>query len=60
MNTTGKAVDWFCKKVAHRNLETLLKEIEDLERPTKIIFLPYLNGERSPHWDAKAKGIFLG
>ncbi len=25
-----------------------------------VVFLPYLMGERSPWWDAKAKGAFLG
>ncbi|MBQ9942598.1 MAG: xylulokinase [Christensenellaceae bacterium] len=25
-----------------------------------LLFLPYLQGERAPHWDAHAKGVFLG
>ncbi|WP_096199026.1 gluconokinase [Bacillus sp. FJAT-45350] len=25
-----------------------------------LIFLPYLNGERAPHWDANARGSFIG
>lgn len=25
-----------------------------------LIFLPYLMGERSPHWDPSARGVFLG
>lgn len=25
-----------------------------------LLFLPYLNGERSPFWDANAKGSFIG
>jgi xylulokinase len=25
-----------------------------------VIFLPYLNGERSPIWDTEAKGVFHG
>lgn len=25
-----------------------------------LIFLPYLAGERAPHWNAKAKGLFFG
>jgi len=25
-----------------------------------LIFLPYLMGERSPHWDLNARGVFLG
>ncbi|MCL7988738.1 gluconokinase [Sphingobacterium sp. lm-10] len=25
-----------------------------------LVFLPYLTGERAPHWDAKAKGVYFG
>lgn len=25
-----------------------------------LVFLPYLAGERAPHWNAKAKGLFFG
>ncbi|GGH02520.1 gluconate kinase [Parapedobacter pyrenivorans] len=25
-----------------------------------LVFLPYLAGERAPHWNAKAKGMFFG
>ncbi len=30
------------------------------ERPTGIVFLPYLEGERSPIWDPTARGAFVG
>lgn len=42
----------------------LLKETAiDLDKMTKSqppVFLPYLNGERAPIWDADARGVFLG
>jgi xylulokinase len=25
-----------------------------------LVYLPYLNGERTPHWDADARGVFFG
>ena len=25
-----------------------------------LVFLPYLTGERAPHWDANAKGVYFG
>jgi len=25
-----------------------------------LVFLPYLNGERTPYWDANARGVFFG
>ncbi len=34
-------------------------EIKGFQR-TKVIFLPYLNGERTPHNDAQALGQFIG
>lgn len=62
MNTTGKAMDWFCSKVA--DCKDLLKGasdiLEDVKRPTNLIFLPYLNGERSPYWNVNARGVFFG
>ncbi|NRG18775.1 xylulokinase [Rhizobiales bacterium] len=30
------------------------------EGPSQIAFLPYLSGERTPHNDAKARGLFAG
>ena len=38
-----------------------LRQEEHLEiEPSKLVFLPYLTGERSPMWDEKARGVFLG
>ncbi|PYZ95602.1 gluconate kinase [Alteribacter lacisalsi] len=34
------------------------KEIEP--GAERLLFLPYLNGERAPHWDASARGAFVG
>lgn len=62
MNTSGKAVDWFCSKILSNKdfFITSAKTMAKVERPTKLIFLPYLNGERSPHWDTNARGVFFG
>jgi len=39
----------------------LLKELGDTaERPTPVVFLPYLSGERTPHNDADIRGAFAG
>lgn len=62
MSTTGKALDWFCSLVKDSDNFTYpaSEKLEKIERPTNLIFLPYLNGERSPHWDANARGVFFG
>ncbi|HEY3149104.1 MAG TPA: xylulokinase [Dongiaceae bacterium] len=39
----------------------LLKELGDaLERPSPVLFLPYLSGERTPHNDGDIRGAFAG
>jgi len=60
MNTlsfTGGSIEWILN-VLSKNLDELNKI--DLEQPVPIIFLPYLLGERSPIWDEKAQGAFIG
>ena len=39
---------------------TLLSEIEPSSGPSKCWFVPYLNGERTPHNDAAVRGGFVG
>ncbi len=42
-------------------IEVLLAEVEARYRgPCDVVFLPYLTGERTPHDDADARGVFLG
>ncbi|GCD09928.1 gluconokinase [Clostridium tagluense] len=41
--------------------ELLTKEASKVPaRSNGLIFLPYLLGERAPHWDANSKGVFFG
>ncbi len=67
MNTAGGSLRWF--RDALFGGETAIKdayirinqEIEKTARdPTRIIFLPYMAGERAPIWDPDARGTFLG
>ena len=56
--STGASVDWAKRELAGG-------KPMDLEGPasrsgTVPIFLPYLQGERTPHWDPRAKGVFFG
>lgn len=59
MKTSGRALDWFTEEVLHTQIKDL-RNLESVKRPTGIIFLPYLSGERSPYWNPDAKGIFFG
>jgi xylulokinase len=70
--TAGAAITWFrenfCRdEVARaaqsgRNVHELLDEgaREIREGAEGVLFLPYLMGERSPIWDGKASGAFVG
>ena len=62
MLSAAACLSWYCKLVGVKEAE-LLQEIEALSEEEKAaapIFLPYLSGERTPHNDALASGIFHG
>jgi xylulokinase len=63
ISTSGKAVEWF-KRISGRESEHFDDFFEDVcasaPGSSKLIFLPYLSGERSPIWDPSARGVFLG
>jgi xylulokinase len=43
------------------DIETLLREAEAaFHAPSPVLFLPYLTGERTPHNDPHARGVFFG
>ncbi|MBW4021650.1 MAG: xylulokinase [Proteobacteria bacterium] len=43
------------------DIPTLLTEVEaGFRRPSPLLFLPYLTGERSPHNDPWARGVLFG
>lgn len=67
MNTAGGSLKWFRdalyggetpKKDSYIRIN---REIEKMAKePSKIIFLPYMAGERAPIWDPDARGTFIG
>ncbi len=60
--TSGGAVDWFISTFLSQRGSADAIGIDDLAAPTSadLLFLPYLEGERAPIWDPKARGIFFG
>ncbi len=66
INNAGNVLDWFIKNFLKNelNAESYIRLYEEIEKVTpgtgKLIFLPYLNGERAPHWDSKSCGTFFG
>lgn len=70
--TAGSAVTWFreqfCRDETHAAIARGVDVHELLDAAARevpagaegVLFLPYLMGERSPIWDGKASGAFVG
>ncbi len=70
--TSGASVTWFLEQFCHAEIEAGAASGRDphaiLEEGAAriaagadgVVFLPYLMGERSPIWDGKASGAFIG
>lgn len=56
----GGSLAWFAKAFG-RNIDELVALAEDIPLGSELLyFLPYIEGERSPIWDARAQGTFCG
>lgn len=63
MSTLGGAFGWLTSQVwpelgSFEEIERLAQE--SVPGANGLVFLPYLSGERSPIWDAKASGTWVG
>ena len=61
--TAGAAVTWFQRAFCPGDVSLAALDAEAAAVPPGsdgLVFLPYLMGERSPVWDARASGAFLG
>lgn len=54
------SLNWYAQ-IANQPPAQLTQALgEQLKAPSKVCFLPYLSGERTPHNDAKIRGAFIG
>jgi gluconokinase len=70
VNNGGILRNWFrsaflsesTKKIKEEDFTQHLNEMIDSVGPGSegLIFLPYLTGERAPHWNSNAKGVYFG
>lgn len=63
ISTSGKAQDWIINTFGcgHLDCEEFLEEIKGVPPGSdKLLFLPYLTGERAPLWNPNARGSFIG
>ncbi|QJU56517.1 xylulokinase [Sphingomonas sp. AP4-R1] len=60
MLSAAACLDWAAGVLAFADVPALLAAAEDAEPQSKLLFLPYLSGERSPHADPDAQGVWFG
>ncbi len=58
--SAASAVDWAQKTTGISDIPTMFQLAEKSAVNSDVIFLPYLSGERTPHNDPYAKGVFWG
>ncbi len=67
--TAGESLNWFKRCFDANAVNRTTGDIfEEYNRELAgipdgsggLLFLPYLNGERTPYWDADARGVFFG
>ncbi|NLJ70889.1 MAG: xylulokinase [Clostridiaceae bacterium] len=68
----GSSLQWFRNRFCHEEMQEAeetgvdvykimdYKAAEIKEGSDKLLFLPYLSGERTPHLDPDARGVFFG
>jgi xylulokinase len=61
MLSAASCLTWVAAATGAQSEAALVAEIEaQAPEPGTVLFLPYLSGERTPHNDPKAQGVFFG
>ncbi|OQX39157.1 MAG: xylulokinase [Oceanospirillales bacterium LUC14_002_19_P2] len=60
MLSAAGCLDWLAQLTGAADVPTLLTEAEKAQPQESLYFLPYLNGERTPHNNPTASGVFFG
>ncbi|HOE75362.1 MAG TPA: FGGY family carbohydrate kinase [Rectinema sp.] len=62
ISSSGIALSWFRSRfLPKEDFETIYSRVASTKPGAEgLVFLPYLAGERSPHWDPNARAVFLG
>jgi xylulokinase len=59
--SAASCLAWAARLTGQADAEALVAEVERADRdPGPLLFLPYLSGERTPHNDPHAMGVFFG
>lgn len=61
MLSAASCLSWATVALGAPDEATLVAEAETTaDAPSSVLFLPYLSGERTPHNDPRARGVFYG
>lgn len=60
--SAASCLTWLTKLTGFKDEKILLDEVAklDFSIPSSVMFLPYLSGERTPHNNPNAQGVFFG
>lgn len=60
--SAASCLTWVTQLTGFKDEKSLLNEVEklDFSKPSTLVFLPYLSGERTPHNNPNAQGVFFG
>jgi xylulokinase len=59
--SAASCLSWIARATGAASEAALLAEVEAADHPSgRLLFLPYLSGERTPHNDPEASGVFVG
>ena len=59
--SAASCLSWLARATGAASEAALVAEVEAEDRPSeRLLFLPYLSGERTPHNDPHASGVFAG
>jgi len=59
--SAASCLDWVANLTGQPDVGTMLDDVEtNANSESTVIFLPYLSGERTPHNNPNAKGVFFG
>lgn len=57
----GAAESWYAREIGADSYEIIIQEARKIPPGSDgLLFLPYLMGERTPHLDAEARGMWFG
>jgi xylulokinase len=60
--SSGVSVEWFAREFLSSGGLALMTELAASSPlgSNRLLYLPYLQGERTPIWDPQARGVFIG